>query len=42
MDYGIPYPGVVVINEHGELLHSYFYQGFKKRVKFEQLYQQLQ
>ena len=42
MDYGIPYPGVVVINERGELIHSYFYQGFKKRVKFEQLYQQLQ
>jgi peroxiredoxin len=41
MDYGIPYPGVVVINEQGIMIHSYFFQGYKKRVKFEQLYQQL-
>ena len=41
MDYGIPYPGILVINEQGEMVHSYFYQGYKKRVKFDQLYQQL-
>jgi len=41
MDYGIPYPGIIVINEEGEMVHSYFYQGYKKRVKLEQLYQQL-
>jgi len=41
MDYGIPYPGIIVINEEGKMIHSYFYQGYKKRVKFDQLYQQL-
>jgi peroxiredoxin len=41
MDYGIPYPGVIVINAQGQIISSHFYQGYKKRVKFEQLYQQL-
>lgn len=40
-NYGIPYPGVVVINTQGELTHKYFFHGYKKRVKFTELYTQL-
>lgn len=39
--YGIPYPGVVVINEEGKVIHKHFFEGYKKRVKFEDLYLQL-
>jgi hypothetical protein len=39
--YGIPYPGVMVINADGKLIYNYFYQGYKKRVKLENLYQDL-
>jgi len=39
--YGIPYPGVVVIDEHGKLTHKHFFKGYKKRVKFSDLYLQL-
>ncbi|MEI6894305.1 MAG: peroxiredoxin family protein [Colwellia sp.] len=39
--YGIPYPGVVVIDKSGKLIHKYFYIGYKNRVKFEALYLQL-
>lgn len=39
--YGIPYPGVVVINQQGKIIHSYFFDGYKRRVKFDQLYEQL-
>ncbi|MBE9548082.1 MAG: peroxiredoxin family protein [Proteobacteria bacterium] len=40
--YGIPYPGVMIINADGKLIYNYFYQGYKKRVKLENLYQDLQ
>lgn len=40
-DYGIPYPGLMVINAQGDIVYTYFYQGYKKRVKFEELYKQL-
>ena len=40
-NYGIPYPGVVVIDKEGKVTHKHFFKGYKKRVKFENLYQQL-
>ena len=40
--YGIPYPGVVVIDDKGKVMHKHFFKGYKKRVKFSDLYQQLQ
>lgn len=39
--YGIPYPGVMVINKKGELTFKYFYQGYKKRVNMQKLYEDL-
>ncbi|PCJ48653.1 MAG: AhpC/TSA family protein [Gammaproteobacteria bacterium] len=39
--YGIPYPGVMVINNEGRLAYKYFYEGYKKRVIMEKLYLQL-
>jgi peroxiredoxin len=39
--YGIPYPGVVVINKQGEITHKHFFEGYKKRVKLTELYQNL-
>jgi len=39
--YGIPYPGVVVIDNTGKVTHKHFFKGYKKRVKFADLYQQL-
>ncbi|KGJ92685.1 peroxiredoxin family protein [Colwellia psychrerythraea] len=39
--YGIPYPGVVVIDSQGNVIHKHFFKGYKKRVKFADLYQQL-
>jgi peroxiredoxin len=39
--YGIPYPGVVVIDSHGDVIHKHFFKGYKKRVKFADLYLQL-
>jgi len=40
-NYGIPYPGVVVINIKGKVIHKYFYKGYKNRVDFTQLYEKL-
>jgi peroxiredoxin len=40
-NYGIPYPGVVVITPDGNIDHKYFFKGYRKRVKFHDLYQQL-
>ncbi|HBY86961.1 MAG TPA: AhpC/TSA family protein [Colwellia sp.] len=40
--YGIPYPGVVVIDNKGKVMHKHFFKGYKKRVKFADLYEQLQ
>lgn len=39
--YGIPYPGIMVISPQGKLEYKYFYQGYKKRVNVEMLYNQL-
>jgi peroxiredoxin len=40
-NYGIPYPGVVIINPSGNIDHKYFFKGYRKRVKFVELYEQL-
>lgn len=40
-NYGIPYPGVVVIDNKGNVIHKHFFEGYKKRVKFSALYSQL-
>lgn len=40
-NYGIPYPGVVVINKQGKVTHKHFFEGYKKRVKFTELHHQL-
>ncbi len=40
--YGIPFPGVMVIDAEGKLTYKYFYKGYRKRVKIKQLYKQLQ
>ncbi|MFB0981716.1 MAG: peroxiredoxin family protein [Alteromonadaceae bacterium] len=40
-NYGIPYPGVVIINPAGKIDHKYFFKGYRKRVKFVELYEQL-
>lgn len=36
-NYGIPYPGIVIIDNQGKVLDKYFYQGYKQRVNFEAL-----
>jgi len=40
--YGIPYPGVIVVDTKGKVLDKYFFQGYKKRVKFKKLLKQLE
>jgi peroxiredoxin len=40
-NYGIPYPGVVIINPAGNIDHKYFFKGYRKRVKFSDLFEQL-
>jgi peroxiredoxin len=40
-NYGIPYPGIVIINPEGIVAHKYFFKGYRKRIKFHDLYQQL-
>ena len=40
-NYGIPYPGVVIINPAGKVVHKYFFKGYRKRVMFVELYEQL-
>ncbi|MCW8875508.1 MAG: peroxiredoxin family protein [Kangiellaceae bacterium] len=39
--YGIPYPGVMVIDTNGKLKDKYFYQGYKKRITAEHLLNKL-
>lgn len=34
-NYGIPYPGAVIIDKTGTVRYTYFYEGYKKRVKWE-------
>lgn len=36
-----PYPGVVVVDNKGNVIHQHFFKGYKKRVKFTELYSQL-
>jgi peroxiredoxin len=40
-NYGIPYPGVVVIDNTGKVIDKHFFKGYKNRVKFSELYFQL-
>jgi len=40
-NYGIPYPGVVVIDNTGKVIDKHFFKGYKNRVKFSDLYLQL-
>lgn len=35
--YGIPYPGIMVVDREGKLKYKYFYEGYKNRVKIEDL-----
>ena len=39
--YGIPYPGVIVLDSNRVIKHKYFFEGYKKRVKFGKLLEQL-
>lgn len=39
--YGIPYPGVIVVDNKGVIVHKYFFEGYKKRVQFKKLLQDL-
>lgn len=39
--YGIPYPGVIVVNNKGEVVQKAFFEGYKERVKFEELLKEL-
>ncbi|MGX5172463.1 peroxiredoxin family protein [Aliikangiella sp. IMCC44653] len=36
--YGIPYPGVFILDKEQKITQKYFYEGYKNRVDFEQLY----
>ncbi|TPH13398.1 peroxiredoxin family protein [Litorilituus lipolyticus] len=40
-NYGIPYPGIVIIDNQGKVVDKYFYQGYKQRVNFEMLAEKL-
>jgi peroxiredoxin len=35
--YGIPFPGVIVVDDSGTVVYKYFFEGYKKRVKFKKL-----
>lgn len=39
--YGIPYPGVIIVNKAGDIAFKYFYEGYMRRVKFDVMYEQL-
>lgn len=39
--YGIPYPGVVIVDNSGKITYKYFYQGYKDRVNLQELYDNL-
>ena len=40
-NYGIPYPGVIIIDANGKITHKHFFKGYRKRVKFTKLYEKL-
>jgi len=39
--YGIPYPGVIVVDQTGKITHKYFFEGYRDRVKFGKLIKEL-
>lgn len=39
--YGIPFPGMMIIDPNGNLAYKYFYLGYKKRVILKDLYKTL-
>jgi peroxiredoxin len=39
--YGIPFPGVIVVDNMGKVVYKYFFEGYKKRVKFKKLLKDL-
>ncbi|PCI64971.1 MAG: AhpC/TSA family protein [Gammaproteobacteria bacterium] len=39
--YGIPFPGVIVVDNMGKVVYTYFFEGYKKRVKFKKLLKDL-
>ena len=39
--YGIPYPGVIVVDQAGKITHKYFFEGYKDRVIFDELIKEL-
>lgn len=39
--YGIPYPGVIVVDSKGVVTEKYFFEGYRTRVKFDQLAKKL-
>ena len=40
-NYGIPYPGVVIIDKTKKVINKHFFKGYKNRVKFSDLYSEL-
>jgi len=40
-NYGIPYPGVMIVDNSGKISYRYFYQGYEDRVNLQQLYNNL-
>ena len=40
-NYGIPYPGVMIIDAEEKLIYKYFYKGYKRRVQMKNIYQAL-
>ena len=39
--FGIPYPGIMIIDKDGKLSYKYFYQGYKKRIRPDKLFSEL-
>jgi peroxiredoxin len=39
--YGIPYPGLFVLDKQNKVIQKYFYDGYKNRVDLAQLYRHL-
>lgn len=39
--YGIPFPGVIVVDNMGKVVYKYFFEGYKKRVQFKKLLKDL-
>lgn len=39
--YGIPFPGVIVVDNMGKVVYKYFFEGYRKRVIFKELLKDL-